>query len=837
MVLTIPEALRTAVEHHQAGRLAEAEQLYRRILQEDPREPDALHLLGVLAHQAGRDDLAVEYIGQALGLRPAWPQAHDNLGAVLRRLGRLEESAAHLREALRLRPGMPTAHFNLALTLVDQGRPDDARAALEHVLALAPEYAAAHGALGYVELKQERFAAAVAPYEQALRLGLDSAEVHNNLGYALQRQGKLDEAVAHYEHALRLQPGHVLAHANLGFALTEGGKPEEGLAQCLEALRLGPSSPEAHNTLALTLHALGRLDEALDHFDQALRLRPDFADAHNNLGTLLKCLGRLPEAEARYREALRCRPGWAPALTNLGNLAKALGRFDEAMACYRDALRRQPDFAAAHTDLAIALADEGRTAEAEEHFREASRLRPRDRARLPIALLLPVVYESPEDVRAWRRRLVEHLAALHRDGVSLDVTRETGASSFYLAYQGLNDRDVQRDLARLYAAPAAAAAPAADPAGKIRVGFVSRLLRNHTIGRLMRGLIARLARDRFHVSVLPVGAPDDPIARAIQESADRCVVLPDDLPAARRLVAALGLDVLFYTDIGMEPFTDALALTRLAPVQCATWGHPVTTGMPTVDYFISAEDLETEGAEGHYTETLVRLKALPIYYHRPELPAARKGRADLGLPGDGHLYGCPQSLFKFHPEFDDLLGRILRADPGGYLVLLRAPHPHWEELLLRRFARTMPDVLGRVLWVPRQDPADFLGLNAALDVLLDPIHFGGGNTSYEALALGVPIVTLPSAFLRGRITYALYRQMGVLDCVAPSADEYVALAVRLGTDPAARAAVSGKIRAACGVLYENAAGVRELEEFLRGAVAAARSRTGRENGCRRPPIG
>jgi predicted O-linked N-acetylglucosamine transferase (SPINDLY family) len=406
-----------------------------------------------------------------------------------------------------------------------------------------------------------------------------------------------------------------------------------------------------------------------------------------------------------------------------------------------------------------------------------------------------------------------------------DLARDSGACVFYLAYQGLNDRDLQREVARLYMPPPGLPAPGGGGGapGKIKVGFLSRLLRDHTIGRLMRGLIAHLARDTFSVTVFGFGAPADPLAHFIRDHADGYVILPDDLQAARRLVAAERLDVLCYTDVGMEPLTDALAHSRLAPVQCVTWGHPLTTGIPAMDYFISAEDLETEGAEGHYTETVVRLKTLPIYYYRPELPAARKGRAELGLPVDGHLYACPQSLFKFHPEFDDLLGRILRADPLGRLVLLRGGQPHWEELLRRRFAATLPDVLDRVVFAPRQDPAGFLCLNAAADVLLDPIHFGGGNTSYEALALGVPIVTLPSGFLRGRITYALYRQMNILDCVAASADEYVSLAVRLGTDPEYRARVSARILAANGVLYENAAGVRELEEFLRGAVARRRA--------------
>src|SRR5262249_45364286 len=159
-----------------------------------------------------------------------------------------------------------------------------------------------------------------------------------------------------------------------------------------------------------------------------------------------------------------------------------------------------------------------------------------------------------------------------------------------------------------------------------------------------------------------------------------------------------------------------------------------------------------EGAEGHYTEKLVRLKALPFYYYRPAPPAPLKGRDHFGLAEGQHVYGCPQTLFKFHPAFDALLGDILWRDPRGVLVLIRGKHPHWEEVLKRRFAATLPDVLDRIRWLPPKPRGDFLNLMAVCDILLDTTPFSGGNTSYEGLALGVPIVTLEAPLMRGRLT-------------------------------------------------------------------------------------
>ena len=191
--------------------------------------------------------------------------------------------------------------------------------------------------------------------------------------------------------------------------------------------------------------------------------------------------------------------------------------------------------------------------------------------------------------------------------------------------------------------------------------------------------------------------------------ADIVVEVSDtDLKDARSRIAEEDLDVLFFTDIGMEPISYALAFSRLASVQCATWGHPVTTGIETIDYFVSSELLEVAEADDHYSKRLVRLKTLPIYYPRPALPVPSRGRERFHLPATGNIYGCPQSLFKLHPEFDNLLGEILRRDGQGTLVLLQGMHRSWDEILSQRFATTIPDVIDRVRILPVLSQDDFL---------------------------------------------------------------------------------------------------------------------------------
>jgi protein O-GlcNAc transferase len=734
--------------------------------------------------------------------------------------GQLAQAEYLFRQILQAAPRNADAHFDLALVLKKQGRLEQAAASYQQAISLKPDHTEAHNNLGNIFLEQNKLDQAMVHFELALRFNPRHAQANSNLGIALKKLGRLDEAAAKYRQALLIKPDFDRAHSNLGNVLQEQGKLEEAAASYRQALRCNPQLAPVYLNLGTLLRAQGKLDEACACGQQAVRLQPDLAEAHLHLGAVLQEQGHAEKALAAYREALRLKPDSAEPHFNLGGLLAGQNNLDDAVASYRQALRLKPDMAEAHTALGQVLGDrEGNTDEAMACLQNALELRPSARLRIALATCLPVIYQSQAELDYWRNRLIEQVRQLREQNVVHDLTDETAASLFYLAYQGQNDRDIQNAVARLHRAPEEPQCPGSN-SKRIRVGFISSFFRRHTIGLLMGGLVAKLSRDDFEVRVLSIGRHEDEVATFFKQNADRHVEIPRHLPSARRLIAEQQLDILLYTDIGMDPITSTLAHSRLAPVQCTTWGHPVTTGLATMDYFLSSAALETEQAQEHYTETLVQLKQLPIYYYRPEVADCRatEVRERFGLKEEDHVYACPQSLFKLHPEFDALLAGILRGDPKGKLLLSWGLAPRWEQLLRQRFAETLPDVVKRIRFLPRLERPAFLNLMANADVLLDPLHFGGGNTSYEGLAFGGPIVTLPSKFLRGRITYALYKKMDILDCVARNPQEYIELALRLGTDSDYRQAVRGKILAANGVLYENCQGIRELEQFFQKAV-------------------
>ncbi len=275
--------LAIAIQHHQGGRLQAAEQIYRQILALEPNQPDAIHLLGLIAFQRGQPDEAVACYRRALELRPDCAEVHNNLGNALKQQGKPDEAVACYHRALELKPDCAGAHGNLGNVLREQGKLDEAVASYRRALELMPERADAHYNLGVALKDQGKLNQAVACYRRALELKPDCAEIHNNLGNALKQQGKLDEAIACYRRALELKPDYAKAHNNLGVAFKDQGKLDEAAACYRRALELMPGYAEAHNNLGVAFKEQGKLDEAVACYRRALELRPDFAEVHSNL--------------------------------------------------------------------------------------------------------------------------------------------------------------------------------------------------------------------------------------------------------------------------------------------------------------------------------------------------------------------------------------------------------------------------------------------------------------------------------------------------------------------------------------------------------------------------
>lgn len=668
-------------------------------------------------------------------------------------------------------------------------------------------------------------ALAAALYEEILLQNPRHAGAWHLLGVAYQQRGDLEAAVRSITKAIALDDSKAVYHNNLGVSLRALGRLDEAAGAYRRALAINPNYPDALSNLGVVLHELGQEEEPLKLLRRALRIHPVHGDALFNLANLYQEQGQSAEAITTYRKAIAVQPYRADAFNNLGNALLATQDVAQAAACYEKAISLAPDFAQAHLNLAMAYAQQERVEQAERCCKAASRLRPdKPLWGMRSAGLCPVVFESVEKQDRYRAELEQRLDAYQRiplDARWQDLARDGFFPSFNLKHHGRDCRKLKEKFAALFSGLFPHERPQRRRGQKPRIGFL--VTRHHEGGflRAMGGIVERLDRERFEPVVLCSQSVLDACRAGIRRPDVQWVGFPDDLGRAADRVRSAQCDVLYHRHIGTDALNYFLPFARLAPVQCTSWGSHVTTGISAVDYFVSSRLVEPEGAQAHYTERLHLLAALPEYQRRP-LASAPARPSDFGLPEDRHLYLCPGHMAKFHPDQDRLFRAVLEADPRGLLVLVKDRYEYGAGRVKARFQGTLAGLMERVAFVPRQTPAGFVRLLSVGHVMLDTWHYSASLMAYEAFSLGLPIVTLPSGFQVGRITLGLYRQMGLEHLAATTPEEYVAQAVRLGTDQDYGETVRQLIRARSDVLFEDRELVRQYEAFFEQALARAK---------------
>lgn len=368
-MISISEKLAVAIAHHHAGRLHEAEELYREILELHPDHSDALHLWGLVAYQAGNNESAGALIADAIAKSPQTAEFHNSAGLVAEALGRREAAfqsylkAVTLKEEyveayhnlLRLKPDYPEAYFHLGTAYYNRGEFEAAADGFRQALRLKPDYAEAHYNLGVMMDMQKKPAAAIEYYGGALKIRPDYVEAHYNLGNALMAGGDPEAAEKSYRRALRLQPGHARALTSLGMALEEQGRTDAAIESYSRAIGIEGDYAVAHFNLGNILSKRGGFEEAIRYYGEAVKFATDFAEAYNNMGTALMKTGDLDAAIRNYKRVLSISPDHARACYNIGVCLEKQGLFDEATERYRQAIRIAPEYTEAHCNLGLLL--------------------------------------------------------------------------------------------------------------------------------------------------------------------------------------------------------------------------------------------------------------------------------------------------------------------------------------------------------------------------------------------------------------------------------------------------------------------------------------------------
>jgi len=681
--------------------------------------------------------------------------------------------------------------------------------------------------------RQKKLAAKAGKSNRALQTSLLDTPQHQNLtvqqaiDLAVQHHvaGELSKAERIYQQILQTDPNQPVALNLLGVVAQQSGKNEAAVDLIGKSIANKPDYRDAHFNLGISLQALGNLDAAVDSYRRAIAVDANYGNAHYNLGICRQMQGDLDGAAASYQKALLITPDSATAQNNLSVVYAEQGKLVDAVASYRKTLAMNPAYAEAHNNLAGTLKDQGRTEEAIEEFEIAISLSPEnDGWRIRKALTLPVIVTSMEELQGSRARLIDAVEQVQESSPSVsDPVIEIGSTNFHLAYHAQDNRSIQERIAELHlsacpklAYEATHCQPVKRPSPKrLRIGFLSVYLQNHTIGKLFKGIIENFSKDHFEVFYFQFPGQHDETADAINRAADKTIQLSKNLSGDRGLIAREELDVLFYPEIGMDPYTYFMSFARLAPVQAVGLGHPDTTGIPNIDYFVSSDMIELPNSATSYAEQLIQLSLFPTYYYRPEKPQSDFTRNQFGLPDTGSLYLCPQALFKFHPEFDGVIKDLLQRDEDGFLVLIDdGQGGSWRELITVRFNNVFPELIDRVIFIPKMPMEKFLGLLILADAILDIPTFSGGNTTLEAFAMEAPIVTWPGEFMRSRVTAGCYWQMGLNDLVASNADDYVSLALKLANDHEFKNRMRRALNSNVHKLFERVEVVREMEALF-----------------------
>ncbi|MGE3727605.1 MAG: tetratricopeptide repeat protein, partial [Candidatus Sericytochromatia bacterium] len=595
---------------------------------------------------------------------------------------------------------------------------------------------------------------------------ISDAEVYFQAAQTLQTQGQLEAAVSQYQQALQRDPRLAEGYFQLGQLQQTLGQPVQAVQNLLKYVQFCPDRADVYLVIGNLLLFLNQHEQAQRYFLKALEIEPGHPEAlsawlsfktDHDPAKMLDLLLSMAQSQPELRSTIACQ---------VGRMMETIHNSQDAAKCY-----------------ALALED--------------PLLSERQAWELKSQVLVPVI---PPD-KAYQEKYLQATQAwlaqweqAPAPETPLILPDFSNADPYFLSWQPLEGMaytylNPYRERQRL-GAIFKRWLPVLPTTQRVklrsqrrRVGFV--LGPSGAVLNFMVGLLQRLPPTELDIHILHthrISAAHFSKEQLRPEFSYH--LLADELATAYQQVLALDLDILYLTEPNAQQSLQAvLSAFRLAPVQVTSWLSSGSTGQPYMDYFLSSHLLEqAENPQRFYSEQLVLHSTIPTYFFRPKTVNLYT-RTDYGLPEEGHLYLCPHVMNKIQPDLDPIFAGILRQDPLGHLVLLTNPdNVHYRRILVQRFENSFPDLMPRIWFLPYLKPQEYLNLLTLGDVMLDPLYFGGGTTTYEALSAGIPIITWPADRLHGRITHACYLKMGLSDCVAHSADDYIHKAVSLGTD-------------------------------------------------------
>jgi len=609
------------------------------------------------------------------------------------------------------------------------------------------------------------------------------AAAHSNLANAYREEHRLDDAVTSYKRAIEIKPDMAGAYNNLGLVCKELGKFNDAEANLRKVIELNPADADGYNNLGVVLRSGGNKEDAIECYRRALSLKHDFPEAHLNLGNALVDRN-VAEAAVNYQNALEFKPDYAEACFGLGNCYRLMGLLTEADVFYRKTLELNPDYAAAYHGLGNLLMTSGRLTEGEKCYRQSLLLEPLN-ANVHSSLLMCLNY-SPEITE--EELYAEHLSWNDIHGVTMDKIKTLFS----------NDPTLERTL---------------------RIGYVSADFRMHPVGFFLAPVLQEHDRSSFRVICYSQGLREDDLTLRLRKAADDWREIADLSDAELAgLIEKDGIDIL----VDLSGHTDGSRLTMFslkpAPVQMTWAGYVGTTGLSAMDFLISDHRESPDGAESFCKEAIVRL---PDGYVCVEPPDNAPPVGPLPLAQNGFVtFGCFNNLAKITPQVISVWAKLLRNLPESRLVLKTyaldnsKTRSYYEEL----FSAACIDT-NRIDLLGGSSHSELLDCYNRLDIALDPFPYSGGLTTFEALWMGVPVITMGGARFCSRHSVSHLTTAGIPELIAADADRYLQLAIELAEDGERLLSLRSSLRdrVAASPLCDGKTFTRNLEREYRNA--------------------
>ena len=644
--------------------------------------------------------------------------------------------------------------FQQAIGLHQQGLLREAQTIYEQIIKMQPNHFDALDLLATIAAQTKNFEKAVDLWSKAIKSNPNDAATYSNQGLALHELNRFESAIASYDQAVKLKPDFAQAYYNRGNALKE----------------------------------LKQFKSAIASYDQALKIKPDFVKVYYNRGNALKELKQFDEAIINYNKAISLKPDNAEAYNNLGFLLDELKQFDQAMVHYHKAISIKPDFAEAYNNLGGVLSELKRYNEALTHFNQSIKINPE------IDYLLDNLIHTKMQLCDW-------------DGIDLLTTRlikntlkHNKISNPFVSIALIDSPELHHQTAKIYAdtrypenkiLPGLTKYPKHP---KIRIGYFSADFREHPVSYLTAELFELHNRDQFEIIAFSFGVnTQDHLRKRLEEGFDQFLDVKDQT-AQEIAILARQMEIDIAIDLGgftSDCRTEIFAM-RAAPIQLSYIGYLGSMGANYFDYLIADPTIIPITHQQYYAEKIVYLPSYQVNDTKREISEKRFTRSELGLPLNGFVFCCFNSIYKITPSTFDSWMRILLSLEDSVLFLLDENETATNNLKKQAKLRGVSE--NRLIFAKPLPLPEYLARYRIADLFLDTLPYNAGTTASDALRMGLPVLTLMGESFASRMAASLLNAVGLVELITTNQKAYESLAIELASHPKRLEAVRNKLR-------------------------------------------